>query len=164
MNLGGEKFIKKCKLTIYRALEAILISVSTALEEEMKFLNYLVKDVLLRLEEDVHHQHIRNLLTYSKKVTAFEQKATLIRNALNEILDQDEDLAAMYLTEKHQGKTRPHDQHDEIELLLESYLKQTDEIVQSVNNLVSNIKNTEEIVNIILDTNRNTLMQMELKV
>ncbi|QSL66588.1 hypothetical protein MERGE_000970 [Pneumocystis wakefieldiae] len=148
----------------FRALEAILISVSTALEEEMKFLNYLVKDVLLRLEEDVHHQHIRNLLTYSKKVTAFEQKATLIRNALNEILDQDEDLAAMYLTEKHQGKTRPHDQHDEIELLLESYLKQTDEIVQSVNNLVSNIKNTEEIVNIILDTNRNTLMQMELKI
>ncbi|KTW27427.1 hypothetical protein T552_02405 [Pneumocystis carinii B80] len=148
----------------FRALEAILISVSTALDEEMKFLNSLVKDVLLRLEEDVNHQHIKNLLTYSKKVTVFEQKVTLIRNTLNEILDQDEDLAAMYLTEKYQGKTRPLDQHDEIELLLESYLKQTDEIVQSVNNLVSNIKNTEEIVNIILDTNRNALMQMELKI
>lgn len=70
----------------------------------------------------------------------------------------------MYLTEKQQGKIRPLNQHDEIELLLESYLKQTDEIVQSVNNLVSNIKNTEEIVNIVLDANRNSLMLMELKV
>ncbi|KAG5437733.1 hypothetical protein PCANB_000446 [Pneumocystis canis] len=144
--------------------EAIMISVSTALNAEMKFLNSLVKEVLSQLEEDINRERIRNLLIYSKKVSAFAQKATLIRNALNEILDQDEDLAAMYLTEKQQGKIRPHDQHDEIELLLESYLKQTDEIVQSVNNLVSNIKNTEEIVNIILDANRNSLMLLELKV
>lgn len=148
----------------FRALEAILISVSTALDAEMKFLNSLMWDVLSHLEENIHREHIKNLLTYSKKVSAFEQKATLIRNVLNEILDHDEDLAAMYLTEKQQGKTRPLDQHDEIELLLESYLKQTDEIVQTVNNLVSNIKNTEEIVNIILDANRNSLMLMELKV
>ncbi|KAG5513819.1 hypothetical protein PMAC_000857 [Pneumocystis sp. 'macacae'] len=148
----------------FRALEAILISVSTALDAEMKFLSSLVKEVLLQLEEDINRERIRNLLIYSKKVSAFAQKATLIRNALNEILDQDEDLTAMYLTEKQQGKTRPLDQHDEIELLLESYLKQTDEIVQSVNNLVSNIKNTEEIVNIVLDANRNSLMLMELKV
>ncbi|KAG4303184.1 hypothetical protein PCK1_000522 [Pneumocystis canis] len=137
----------------FRALEAIMISVSTALNAEMKFLNSLVKEVLSQLEEDIN-----------RELSAFAQKATLIRNALNEILDQDEDLAAMYLTEKQQGKIRPHDQHDEIELLLESYLKQTDEIVQSVNNLVSNIKNTEEIVNIILDANRNSLMLLELKV
>ncbi|CCJ30419.1 unnamed protein product [Pneumocystis jirovecii] len=116
----------------FRALEAILISVSTALNAEMKFLNSLVKEVLLQLEEDINREH--------------------------------EDLAAMYLTEKQQGKIRPLNQHDEIELLLESYLKQTDEIVQSVNNLVSNIKNTEEIVNIVLDANRNSLMLMELKV
>lgn len=71
-----------------RALEAILISVSTALNAEMKFLNSLVKEVLLQLEEDINRERIRNLLIYSKKVSAFAQKVTLIRNALNEILDQ----------------------------------------------------------------------------
>ncbi|KTW32732.1 uncharacterized protein T551_00217 [Pneumocystis jirovecii RU7] len=144
----------------FRALEAILISVSTALNAEMKFLNSLVKEVLLQLEEDINRERIRNLLIYSKKVSAFAQKVTLIRNALNEILDQG---ITLYYIDFF-GKIRPLNQHDEIELLLESYLKQTDEIVQSVNNLVSNIKNTEEIVNIVLDANRNSLMLMELKV
>lgn len=55
----------------------------------------------------------------------------------------DEDLAGMYLTEKLAGKERPADQHDELELLLESYLKQTDGIVQEADQLVSNMRSTE---------------------
>ena len=70
----------------------------------------------------------------------------------------------MYLTEKKSGVDRPDEQHDEVELLLESYLKQTDEIVQTTENLVSNIRNTEEIVNIILDAHRNSLMLFEIRV
>jgi hypothetical protein len=76
----------------------------------------------------------------------------------------DEDLAGMYLTEKSRGKQRDVDQHDEVELLLEAYVKQVDGIVQEADQLASNMKNTEEIVNIILDANRNSLMLLDLKV
>jgi magnesium transporter len=76
----------------------------------------------------------------------------------------DEDLAGMYLTEKSRGKQRDVDQHDEVELLLEAYVKQIDGIVQEADQLVSNMRNTEEIVNIILDANRNSLMLLDLKV
>jgi magnesium transporter len=76
----------------------------------------------------------------------------------------DEDLAGMYLTEKGRGKQRDVDQHDEVELLLEAYVKQVDGIVQEADQLASNMRNTEEIVNIILDANRNTLMLLDLKV
>lgn len=48
-------------------------------------------------------------------------------------------------------------------MLLESYYKHCDEIVQTVDNLVSNIRSTEEIINIILDSNRNSLMLLDLK-
>src|SRR5271170_2046333 len=141
-----------------RALESILISVSTALDVEMAVLRKFVNELLIQLEEDIDRERLRNMLVYSKKLSSFEKKATLIRDALAEILDNDEDLAGMYLTEKSRGKQRDVDQHDEVELLLEAYVKQIDGIVQEADQLASNMRNTEEIVNIILDANRNSLM------
>ncbi len=50
-----------------------------------------------------------------------------------------------------------------MELLLESYHKICDEVVQEAGNLVTSIRNTEEIVRAILDANRNSLMLLDLK-
>ena len=130
----------------------------------MAVLRKFVNELLTQLEEDIDRERLRNMLVYSKKLSAFEKKATLIRDALAEILDNDEDLAGMYLTEKSRGKQRDVDQHDEVELLLEAYVKQIDGIVQEADQLASNMRNTEEIVNIILDANRNSLMLLDLKV
>ena len=64
---------------------------------------------------------------------------------MEELLEADDDLADMYLSEKASGGEREEDDHTEIEMLLESYHKVTDEIVQAAENLVSNIRNTEEM-------------------
>ncbi|KAF3232812.1 magnesium ion transporter [Orbilia oligospora] len=146
-----------------RALEAILISVMGALEAELKILQENVGRLLEELEENIDRDKLRFLLIYSKKLSTFEQKAQLICGAIEEVLEADEDLAGMYLTEKLQGMERPAEEHSEIELLLESYYKMADEIVQVSGNLVANIKNTEDIVNLILDANRNSLMLLDLK-
>ncbi|KAF3203910.1 magnesium ion transporter [Orbilia oligospora] len=168
-----------------RALEAILISVMGALEAELKILQENVGRLLEELEENIDRDKLRFLLIYSKKLSTFEQKAQLICGAIEEVLEADEDLAGMYLTEKLQGMERPAEEHSEIELLLESYYKMADEIVQVSGNLVANIKNTEDMyadqnqngtirtrratanqvpsVNIILDANRNSLMLLDLK-
>lgn len=50
-------------------------------------------------------------------------------------LDSDDDLADMYLTAKLDGKPRDSSEHEEIELLLESFSKQVEEIVSEVDNL-----------------------------
>lgn len=128
-----------------RALEAILISVTGALEAEMKVLQELVIQLLGELEDDIDRDKLRQLLIYSKKLSTFEQKAKLIRDALEEILEADDDLVNMYLTEKMRGKVRPLEEHTEVEMLLESYHKVSDEIVQISSNLVSSIRNTEEM-------------------
>lgn len=147
----------------FRALEAVLISVTSGLESEFEGVREPVVRVLRELEEDIDRDRLRHLLIYSKKLGTFEQKARLVRDAIDDLLEADDDLADMYLTEKAEGKEREEDNHEEVELLLESYHKVADEIVQSSSNVVSAIRNTEEIVRAILDANRNSLMLLDLK-
>ena len=129
----------------FRALEAVLISVTTGLEAEFEGVSEPVVRVLRELEEDIDRDKLRHLLVYSKKLGTFEQKARLVRDAIDDILEADDDLVSMYLTEKAQGKFREENDHTEVEMLLESYHKVCDEIVQVSGNLVSNIRNTEEM-------------------
>ncbi|KAF2446958.1 cora-domain-containing protein [Karstenula rhodostoma CBS 690.94] len=147
----------------FRALEAVLISVTLSLEKEFEGVSEPVMRVLMELEEDIDRDKLRYLLVYSKKLGSFEQKARLVRDALSELLDADDDLSAMYLSEKAAGTLREEDDHTEVEMLLESYHKVADEIVQAAENLVSSIRNTEEIVKAILDANRNSLMLLDLR-
>jgi magnesium transporter len=129
----------------FRALEAVLISVTAGLEGEFEGVRDPVVRVLRELEEDIDRDKLRHLLIYSKKLGTFEQKARLVRDAIDDLLEADDDLASMYLTEKINGKEREEDDHTEVEMLLESYGKVCDEIVQVSGNLVSNIRNTEEM-------------------
>jgi len=148
----------------FRALEAVLISVTTALENEFEGVRGPVVRVLRDLEENIDREQLRLLLVLSKKLGTFEQKARLVRDALDELLEADDDLADMYLSEKKMGVVREEDgDHTDVEMLLESYDKVCDEIVQVSGNLVSNIRNTEEIIKAILDANRNSLMLLDLK-
>lgn len=129
----------------FRALEAVLLSVTNSLESEFEGVAEPVISVLRELEEDIDRDKLRYLLVYSKKLGTFEQRARLVRDALTELLEADDDLAAMYLTEKAAGHARGEDEHTEVEMLLESYHRVADEIVQAAENLVSNIRNTEEM-------------------
>lgn len=67
----------------------------------------------------------------------------------------------MYLTDKQTNFVRQ--DHQDIELLLESYLTQIEEIANTVTRTSYNMRATEDIVNIILDTQRNSLLVFELK-
>ncbi|ODA78582.1 hypothetical protein RJ55_05964 [Drechmeria coniospora] len=147
----------------FRALEAVLTSVTSEMEADFEAVREPVMQILSELEDDIDREQLRILLILSKRVSTFEQKAKLVRDAIEELLEADDDLGDMYLTEKQHDLYRGTDDHTEVEMLLESYHKLTDEIVQEAGNLVSGIRNTEEIVRAILDANRNSLMLLELK-
>ena len=148
----------------FRALEAVLISVTSGLEAEFALVRDPVTHILRELEEDIDREKLRHLLVHSKKLGTFEQKARLVRDAIDDLLNADDDLSAMYLTERQKtGDSRPEDEHQEVEMLLESYHKICDEIVEISGNLISNIRNTEEVIRAILDANRNQLMLLDLK-
>ena len=146
-----------------RALEAVLVSAMTNLDAEMKVHTTVTKGILSELEQDVTSDKLRFLLIQNKKISTFAQKATLIRDVIDELLDNDDDLAEMYLTDTLNNKPHSVDDHAEVEMLLESYYKHSDEIVQTINSVIANVRTTEEIINIILDSNRNQLMLLGLK-
>ncbi len=129
----------------FRALEAVLQSVTQELEADFEAVRDPVIRILSELEDDIDRHKLRILLILSKRVSTFEQRAKLVRDAIEELLEADDDLAAMYLTEKTHDLCRGVDDHTEVEMLLESYHKLCDEIVQEAQNLVSGIRNTEEM-------------------
>jgi magnesium transporter len=115
------------------------------MEADFEAVREPVMRILSELENDIDRDKLRILLILSKRLSTFEQKSKLVRDALEELLEADDDLAAMYLTEKTHDLYRALDDHTEVEMLLESYNKLTDEIVQEAGNLVSGIRNTEEM-------------------
>ncbi|SCU80131.1 LAME_0B01728g1_1 [Lachancea meyersii CBS 8951] len=144
----------------HRALESILMNVITSLETDYKQ-HYSICGIILNdLEDEINRDKLRDLLIKSKNLSSFYKKALLVRDVLDELLDSDEDLAGMYLG-VHKTEN---DDFADLEMLLETYYKQCDEYVQQSETLIQDIKSTEEIVNIILDANRNALMLFELKV
>lgn len=141
----------------FKALETILINVMGYLEAELKVHIRNCGTILQELEDQVDRKKLQDLLIKLKGVQSYYQKVLLIKQVLESLLDNEEDLAAMYLSNKS-------DNVEELENILESYYSHCDEFVQHSGSLVNDIKSTEDIVNIILDANRNSLMLFELKV
>lgn len=148
----------------FRALESCLISVVTALETDLANVRSHVVELLAHMEDHIDRENLRLLLHYSRKLSVFQKRATLVQECLDELLANDEDLANMYLTAKAQDKPRADDDHEEIELLLESFSKQCEEIVSEVETLEANVRHTEDIIELILDSNRNSLLGLDLRV
>jgi magnesium transporter len=147
-----------------KALESILMYVVASLETELKANLQTLNTILQRLEDHVEHSELRELLVRDKALSKFHQKSKLVCSTISKLLDSDEDLVDMFLTERQRGVQRDMLDHSESELLLESYYKQVDEIVQQAEQVHNNIKNTEEIINIMLDANRNSLLLFELRI
>lgn len=145
----------------HRALESILINIMSTLEVEYNKHYQICSQILIDLENEVNREKLRDLLIKSKNLSLFYQRSLLIRDVLDELLESDEDMASMYLSN---SKKTDKDDIVDLEMLLETYYTQCDEYVQQSESLIQDIKSTEEIVNIILDANRNSLMLLELKV
>ncbi|KAF5383115.1 hypothetical protein D9615_005052 [Tricholomella constricta] len=136
----------------------------------MVFIRNLVGGLLAELEDDIDHDRFKRLLHYSRRLTSFENRAKLVQRvisveeALEEVLSQDDDLNAMYLTDKKNNVVRAFQDHEDLEVLLESFTKQVEEIVNEAENIQSNVQSTQEIVELILDSNRNALLALDLQV
>lgn len=156
----------------FKALESILISVLSYLEAELHAQKASCGLILLELEDHISRENVQQLLIKLKTLTSFFQRATLIRDVLETLLENDEDMTGMYLTTQQEyfapsannQQENPVNNFSDVEMILETYYTHCDEVVQQAGSLISDIKATEEIADIILDANRNSLMLFELKV
>lgn len=145
-----------------RVFEAALASVTAHLEAEHSLVRKDIEASLKDLQsEDITSTGPRTLLENGKKLVNIEQRARQMRTALQELLSNDEDLAAMYLSDQQAGMPHAIEDHQEVEYLLEAYYKSHDAIVESARELLSEVHRTQDAILSILDVRRNQIMVFE---
>ncbi|TQW00728.1 hypothetical protein V2A60_001776 [Cordyceps javanica] len=171
--LRGERALHKPTSEAFelRALEAALASVAAGLEAEYLFARDDVGAALRELdaqmadkEEVSVHTGLRALLDMARRLADIEQRARLVRGALQELLREDRDMADLYLTDKRRGRRHAADDHDEVEYLFEAYFRAHDAVVQEASALMANVHRTADTVRSVLANRRNQIMVLETKV
>lgn len=174
---------KQASAIIKRAksvLEGILVNgdSSTASNDGLR------KKELKRDSFMVMQKRLGNLLPLKNRLDSLEAHCAEIVTAVNDLLHNEKEMKAMYLSRQQQGPSsvleKPKNTSAtssssssavgsggdnsiiELELLLEDFLLQIEEVLYSLRQVQSSIKNTEEVVEIELDLMRNAIMRHEL--
>lgn len=145
-----------------RVVDAALASVTAMLEAEHSLIRTEVERHLRdSKDEDIVHSSMRHLLDNGKRLLTIEKRARQVRSAVQEVLNNDEDLAAMYLSDTRRGKPHAIADHQEVEYLLEAYYKNADAIAESSNALIGDVNRTADAIQSFLDVRRNQIMLFE---
>lgn len=148
----------------FQVLEAMLQCILQSQQTSLDTIATVIEENLQSLERHVHWDRLRILLECKKRARSLQERISGMRDCIAELLESDADMSNMYLTDKQrQHHGRPIAAHEEVELLLESYLKTAEELASRVQLLAANIESTEDIVNIGLVGQRNDLLLLELK-
>ena len=149
-----------------RVLEAALSAVTSSLEAEYLLTKKSVTEALETMDQEnaFVQTKLRGILNLVRTLTRIEHRARQIRGTVQEVLNDDEDMANMYLTDKKAGKPHAIQDHQEVEYMFEAYFKSSDAIVQAATSLIGNIQQTEGTVQSILNVQRNQIMVLEAKI
>jgi regulator of replication initiation timing len=150
----------------FRALEACFICVCNALERELGAFEPYLMQLLEDLSRESTMQKIESLRMLKLRLNGFLAKAQDIRQTLKSVLDEDEDMARLYLTElrKQHGKPRTTEDHEAAEQLLESYLQLVDHVHNRAELLDAATSDTEDLLSIQLDAMRNRLLVLDMSI
>eukprot|EP00188_Purpureofilum_apyrenoidigerum_P004579 Plantae.Rhodophyta-Purpureofilum_apyrenoidigerum.ctg5275.p1 GENE.Plantae.Rhodophyta-Purpureofilum_apyrenoidigerum.ctg5275~~Plantae.Rhodophyta-Purpureofilum_apyrenoidigerum.ctg5275.p1 ORF type:complete len:420 (-),score=81.29 Plantae.Rhodophyta-Purpureofilum_apyrenoidigerum.ctg5275:218-1477(-) len=148
----------------FRALEGFLIFVTTTLEVDFGAVAHTVQRSLADPETVLTTRILEDMRLDKQKLSHFLSRAQAVHGVLTDLLEEDEDMANMYLTEKHRnpGVIRNSLDHEEAEMLLESYLQIMDDLTNKAKLLDHEIDDSEDVVAIHLDTLRNKLIMLQL--
>lgn len=144
-----------------KCLESLLQGACDALERRYASFNMLLGPCL-ESATSTEGRTLSEVLPLKLQLGAFSVDTKEVANAISTMLDNDEDMAAMYLTDKAAGQKRTAARHDEVELLLETYLRKVQELDNELRNMANNIDTTEKSIQIRLDSVRNEIMKVEL--
>ncbi|KAI8607685.1 hypothetical protein BC830DRAFT_1072739, partial [Chytriomyces sp. MP71] len=119
--------------------------------------------LLASVDAGVDGERLKRLLLMRRAYNKFMAKVDGFREAVNELLINDEDLAGMYLSDKANGKPHVISDHIDMELMLEHYAKLGDDIKARIMETTNNLQTTQHMIGIILDSQRNELIIFDLQ-
>lgn len=151
-------------------LETILHRICSNMIDVLEQLIPKIESSLSSLEKYVHWDKLRIIMSCKRSINSVQRQVDGLRDAITDILDNDPDMVNMYLSSKlplqhprYFPKRNPQD-HEEVEMLLENYLKMLEEVIGRMQELSRNMEATEDFVNIGLIAQRNELLLLQLKI
>ena len=137
------------------ALATIVAKLYRQLELVEPLLDGLVNDTI---SQPTTHK-IGRLAALKKSIFTHKQGIQAITNALKELLNNDRDMADMYL---ESASNREDDDHEEIEFLLEAYVSDLSEIEMKSSAMIAHIDDTMQILELHLNSRRNHIIKLSL--
>eukprot|EP00798_Chlamydomonas_sp_ICE-L_P001484 gene1484-32869_t len=152
-----------------KALEICLEELAAYFKTNIIDLERTVKPAIDRLARQVRTANLdlmRKLKTRLAQQTAMVQT---VRSIMHELLEDEKDMLEMNLTVKVQRELNmllrisvPISEVSEVEMLLEAYFMQFDNIFDRLQDLTEIVGDTEAMVNIKLDAHQNRLMSLDM--
>ncbi|GAB2287213.1 hypothetical protein Dimus_021594 [Dionaea muscipula] len=173
----------------FRALEACLESACRCLDSETLTLEQEAYPALDELTSQISTLNLERVRQIKSRLVAISGRVQKVRDELEHLLDDDNDMAEMYLTEKlsscqsmdrtsgreelnssasevDDDRAESKSERDteifsrELEMLLEAYFAQIDGILHKLSTMSEYVDDTEDCINIMLDDKQNQLLQM----
>ena len=148
----------------FRALEGIFVNVCLSLEKDFSSLEPTILENLDDLPTKLTSRQLEELRSFKQRLSQFSARSQEVQRVIQEILEEDENMINMYLTEKSTFPKHRRNlvEHEEIEIISESYLQIIDHLTNRAELLDNAIDDTEDLVTIRLDTIRNKILFVEL--
>lgn len=166
-----------------KALEALLILTTRGFKTVTAELQERVYNTIPQLRFGVSPAELKNLMEAKRTCEDALMAGRAFQSALLAVLNEgerehvvrvhsllilchstsDADLAAMYLTDRANGKPRPIAEHETAELLLENYERATDEANESAVRLQSLLTDIDSNISLVLQSTRVRLQNLELQ-
>lgn len=156
----------------FRALEAILQHRVNTLQTRLSEVEPIILDTLESLVDpkilSADRSKLHVLLQNSKSLSELETDIKVFKDSLLKILDEDEMIEELCLTKWTDPRVFEEsslgiDHAEEMELLLENYYKQAEELGNTARELKGLIDDSESVIFINLDSHRNVMMRLNLQ-
>lgn len=156
----------------FRALEAILQHKVNTLQARLNDVEPVMLDTLESLVDpkilSVDRSKLHILLQNSKSLSELETDIKVFKDTLLKILDEDEIIEELCLTKWTDPRVFEEsslgiDHAEEMELLLENYFMQAEELGNKTRELKGLIDDSESVIFINLDSHRNVMMRLNLQ-
>ncbi|XP_067912994.1 magnesium transporter MRS2 homolog, mitochondrial [Heterodontus francisci] len=156
----------------FRAIEAILQHRISILQASLNELQPQILETLEALVDpkqlSIDRSKLHVLLQASKNLSELETDIKVFKEALLEILDEEKQIEELCLTKWSEQYVLDQSNTginpaEEMELLLESYYRQAEDLANSARELKVLIDDSESIIFINLDSHRNVMMRLNLQ-
>jgi magnesium transporter len=148
----------------FKALEAVLIELVEQMDAKARDLEPEIETLLEALLNSPRQktEDLLQLKRATDRLNSFDAEVLEVSAAINGILENDEDMVSMYLTNAYHNVKQDVKDHQEVETMLEIFHQQVTEIDNRISQIKSRIKTTEDYVKTNFDVQRNRLIRTNL--